>query len=142
MSNNIFLFILLVSSSVKAGFGDIGGDSPKSFALLRYWNKVVSNRLPKPSCLTSKASGLTPDQASKYAKLTATNSLTMCLPEFCSVAHLFCFPDTEQNISEGDTHQGRGFRNYDDSKQDPRFYNYGHPKQGAAFHSYDDSKQG
>ncbi|MED6223648.1 fungal class II heme-containing peroxidase [Stylosanthes scabra] len=120
--SNLFLFILILSSSltvVFSGGGDKNPFTPKAYAL-RYWDKAIQNTLPKPSFLVSKASPLTAIQAAKYAKLAATNSLTERLPEFCSAAHLLCFPDIAPNLSKRDKSQS--FTGYDDGQN---FTSYG-----------------
>ncbi|MED6143670.1 fungal class II heme-containing peroxidase [Stylosanthes scabra] len=120
--SNLFLFILLLSSSLNvvfSGGGDKNPFTPKAY-VLRYWDKAIQNTLPKPSFLVSKASPLTAVEAAKYAKLAATNSLTARLPEFCSAAHLLCFPDIAPNLSKRDKSQS--FTGYDDGQN---FTSYG-----------------
>ncbi|WJX87852.1 hypothetical protein P8452_69999 [Trifolium repens] len=66
--------------------------TPKAF-VIRYWDRVIKNNLPKPSFILSKASPLSAADATAFAKHAAANTLSTKLPEFCSAAHLFCFPD-------------------------------------------------
>ncbi|WJX93633.1 hypothetical protein P8452_75136 [Trifolium repens] len=66
--------------------------TPKAF-VIRYWDRVIKNNLPKPSFILSKASPLSAADAAAFAKHAAANTLSTKLPEFCSAAHLFCFPD-------------------------------------------------
>jgi hypothetical protein len=66
--------------------------TPKAF-VIRYWDRVIKNNLPKPSFILSKASPLSAADAAAFAKHAADNTLSEKLPEFCSAAHLFCFPD-------------------------------------------------
>jgi len=65
---------------------------PKAF-VIRYWDRVITNNLPKPSFILSKASPLSATEAAAFEKHAAANTLSTKLPEFCSAAHLFCFPD-------------------------------------------------
>ncbi|QHO03159.1 uncharacterized protein DS421_13g430000 [Arachis hypogaea] len=137
MMSPLFLLILLFSS-LTVGFSGSGGDqnpfTPKAYAM-RYWDKAIQNTLPKPSFLTSKASPLTAIQAAKYAKLAATNALTTRLPEFCSAAHLLCFPDITPNLSKRDKSQS--FSGYEDGQN---FTSYGIGGAGSVnnFKNYSD----
>ena len=66
--------------------------TPKAY-VIRYWDRVIKSNLPKPSFILSKASPLSATEAATFAKHAAANTLSTKLPEFCSAAHLFCFPE-------------------------------------------------
>ncbi|KAK8686765.1 hypothetical protein V6N13_125783 [Hibiscus sabdariffa] len=59
-------------------------------SLIRYWNNHISNTLPKPPFLVSKASPLNSVDLAKLTKLADHNSLSSHIGEFCSLADLFC----------------------------------------------------
>ncbi|KAK2391462.1 proteinric peroxidase [Trifolium repens] len=92
---NHTLFILLCILNVGLAINHEKSQNPftpKAFAI-RYWDRVIKNNLPKPSFILSKASPLSAADAAAFAKHAAANTLSTKLPEFCSAAHLFCFPD-------------------------------------------------
>ncbi|KAF8399213.1 hypothetical protein HHK36_015078 [Tetracentron sinense] len=62
--------------------------------LIRYWNRHISNSLPKPSFLLSKASPLSAIDSATLTKLADQNALSSHLQAFCSSANLFCFADS------------------------------------------------
>ncbi|XVF09268.1 hypothetical protein REPUB_Repub07fG0078000 [Reevesia pubescens] len=59
-------------------------------SLIRYWNKHISNNLPKPQFLISKASPLNSIDLAKLTKLANQNSLSSHIESFCYLANLFC----------------------------------------------------
>ncbi|KAL8154227.1 hypothetical protein V2J09_011987 [Rumex salicifolius] len=59
-------------------------------ALIRYWNKHITNNLPKPEFLFSKASPLTTIESAFLSKLASENDLSSHVSTFCSSANLFC----------------------------------------------------
>ncbi|CAL0312973.1 unnamed protein product [Lupinus luteus] len=105
--------------------GDKNPFTPKA-SVIRYWDTHVSNNLPKPSFLLSKASPLSAIDTATFAKLAATNTLSTRLPEFCSAANLLCFPEVLPSL-EKHTHDVK-FSGYDD---DHNFTNYGTDQAGG-----------
>ncbi|KAJ1423042.1 BURP domain [Sesbania bispinosa] len=123
--STLFLFLLIllstltVGSSVDAGQQNQNPFTPKAF-VIRYWDRQIQNNLPKPSFLLSKASPLSATDAAAFTKLAATNTLSTRLPEFCSAAHLLCFPEVRPSL---DKHSQDGsFQVYNDGQN---FTNYG-----------------
>ncbi|XP_057420013.1 polygalacturonase 1 beta-like protein 3 [Lotus japonicus] len=125
--SSLFLLILLLSTFC-VGFAVEDGEAeaqkqnpftPKAF-VIRYWDRAISNKLPKSSFLLSKASPLTASDAATYATLAAANTLSTRLPEFCSAAHLLCFPEVSPSL---DNHpKDSAFSVYNDGQN---FTNYG-----------------
>ncbi|KAJ6339831.1 hypothetical protein OIU77_007720 [Salix suchowensis] len=129
---NVFFFTLLLSfSSCKASLDDTSSlhkrnlsishhnpFSPKA-SLIRYWNKHISNSLPKPQFLFSKSSPLSAIDSAIFTKLAAENSLSLHLDSFCSLANLVCSFDPKQ--SSGNHGQHSNFALFSDK----RFSNYG-----------------
>jgi len=115
--------------------GDKNPFTPKEF-VNRYWDKEISNGLPKPSVLFSKASPLSTVEAATFAKLASGNMLSTRLPEFCSAANILCFPELAESLkkSEGDAN----FKAYSDKN----FTNYGtSPLDGHdSFKNYSDGE--
>ncbi|CAH8363862.1 unnamed protein product [Eruca vesicaria subsp. sativa] len=112
--------------------------TPKA-SLVRYWNKEI--RSDKPSSLRSeflisKASPLNAVDSATFAKLAAQNSLPTRLPDFCSAANLFCFPDLSPSLEQHNSDVK--FSVYDQKN----FTNYGNAAAGGtdSFKTY--SKDG
>lgn len=104
-------------------------------SLIRYWNNHISNHLPKPSFLLSKASPLSALDAAFYAKLTAGKALSAHLSSFCSAANLFCaFDQSEQ--TDARAHSDANFTSYTNKG----FANYGSGRLGGSdvFKGYSD----
>ncbi|KAL2344323.1 hypothetical protein Fmac_005608 [Flemingia macrophylla] len=99
--------------------GDKNPFAPKAF-VARYWDKHVINNLTKPSFLLSKASPMSAADAAWFAKLAAANTLSTRLPEFCSAAHLLCFPEVRPSLEKHS--EDVDFQTYDDGQN---FTNYG-----------------
>ncbi|XP_061372333.1 polygalacturonase 1 beta-like protein 3 [Gastrolobium bilobum] len=125
--STLFLFILFTSLSVAfaSEAGDKNPFTPKAFAI-RYWDKQVLNKLPKPSFLLSKASPLSAVDSATFAKLAANNTLSTRLPEFCSAAHLLCFPDVRSSLQKHT--KDANFAVYNDAQN---FTNYGTRRPGG-----------
>ena len=91
-------------------------------SLIRYWNKQISNKLPKPSFLLSKASPLNAVDSAVLTKLATQNALSSHLSSFCSSANLFCVfdsaPTLEKQVKDANFafYSNRGFANYGDSR--------------------------
>jgi len=108
---------------LQVGFGgrhiqDKNPFTPKA-SVARYWDKHVRNTLPKPSFLLSKASPMTAADTAAFTKLAATNTLSTRLPDFCSAAHLLCFPELRPSKEK---HTGvENFQTYNDGQN---FTNY------------------
>ncbi|CAL5349890.1 unnamed protein product [Camellia sinensis] len=110
-----FLYLLSLTSNVSvagAGAGFSSGKSPsagvivnpftaKAF-LIRYWNKQISNTLPKPWFLLNKASPLTAVESATFSKLAHQNALSTRLLSFCSSANLLCYPDSSASLKDHD----------------------------------------
>nr|DAD30959.1 TPA_asm: hypothetical protein HUJ06_009810 [Nelumbo nucifera] len=127
-----FIVLSLFLSSFNVCFAEIGqsfakyspGENPftaKAF-VIRYWNKQISNNLPKPSFLLSKASPLSTVDSVVLTKLADQNALSSRLPSFCSSANLFCFSDLTPSLDKHDkdsnfaSYSNRNFTNYGTSQ--------------------------
>ncbi|KAK6922178.1 BURP domain [Dillenia turbinata] len=126
---SLLLLYFLCSSNVVDGASEKQDFSenpftPKAF-LIRYWNKQITNNLPKSQFILSKASPLTAQDSANFNKLAHQNSLSSHLDSFCSLAHLFCFPDLSPSLEKHD--QDVNFANYDNQN----FTNYGGGKPGG-----------
>ena len=97
----------------------------KAFAI-RYWDRVIKNKLPKPTFILSKASPLSPTETALFAKHAAANTLSTKLPEFCSAAHLLCFPEVTASLAKHS--QDGKFSVYNDGQN---FTNYGTERPGG-----------
>ncbi|KAM7484241.1 hypothetical protein LguiA_000250 [Lonicera macranthoides] len=102
------------------GTGSVAGENPftpKAY-VIRYWNKRISNNLPKPAFLLDKSSPLSGIEYATFAKLAADNALSAHLPSFCSSANLMCFPDLSASDENHDdsvnfaSYQNKNFTNY------------------------------
>ncbi|XP_022159130.1 polygalacturonase 1 beta-like protein 3 [Momordica charantia] len=135
----LYLFIFFFSAINVSGAGEAPTEdnpfTPKAF-LIRYWNKEVSNDLPKPTFLFSKVSPLTAVQSAAFAKLAAQNALSSRLPEFCSAANLLCFPDLSPSLAKHD--KDSSFAVY----ANKNFTNYGSQSPGGidSFKNYSQSE--
>lgn len=114
-----------VSLATNEGAGTQNPFTPKAF-IIRYWDRAIPNKLPKPSFLISKASPLSATDAAKFAGLAATNTLSTRLPEFCSAAHLLCFPEVNPSLEKHT--KDANFVVYDDGQN---FTNYGTSRPGG-----------
>ncbi|XP_073129925.1 polygalacturonase 1 beta-like protein 2 [Henckelia pumila] len=91
--------------------------TPEAY-VIRYWQKQVSNGLPKPSFLLGKASPLTAADYAAFSKLADQNSLSTQLPDFCKKANLLCFPDVGASLEKHShdvnfaTYLNENFTNY------------------------------
>lgn len=115
-------------------FGEKNPFTPKAF-LIRYWDRAIHNNLPKPSFLLSKASPLTAVDTVAFAKLAAGSALSTRLREFCSSAHLLCFPNLQPSFE--DHTKDSNFAVY----RNKNFTDYGAGRLGGAdsFRNYSDS---
>ncbi|KAK6116508.1 hypothetical protein DH2020_049746 [Rehmannia glutinosa] len=119
----------------------VAGDGENPFTrrgyLIRYWNKQISNDLPKPSFLLDKASPLTAAQFAVFSKLADDlNTLSDHLPDFCNQANLLCFPDLSPSLEKHvDIVNFISYRN-------KNFTNYGSDRIGGAdsFENYSDGE--
>ncbi|KAF6157366.1 hypothetical protein GIB67_004304 [Kingdonia uniflora] len=131
-----FLYISLSLSFFDVGLSSAENPFTAKAFLIRYWDNKISNKLPKPAFLISKASPLTALDLAKLTKLADSNSLSSNLPSFCSSANLFCFSDISQKhdkdvdfkkySNENFTNYGTmghfgvdSFANYSDNKNMP-----------------------
>ncbi|KAI4354649.1 hypothetical protein L6164_003496 [Bauhinia variegata] len=139
-SNMSPLLLLILFSSLNvglaSGIGNSGADeknpfNPRAF-LMRYWDKKIHNKLPKPAFLLSKASPLSAVDSAAFAKLAATNTLSTRLTEFCSSAHLLCIPELGASLEKHTkdvnfaVYQEKNFTNYGTKQfaSDNSFKNY------------------
>ncbi|CAL5197053.1 unnamed protein product [Lathyrus oleraceus] len=104
--NHIIHTLLILFSIITVGFAlnhekekHQNPFTPKAF-VIRYWDRVIKNNLPKPSFILSKTSPLSATEAAAFAKHAAANTLSTKLPEFCTAAHLFCFPDINPSLKK------------------------------------------
>ncbi|KAK7320517.1 hypothetical protein VNO77_30063 [Canavalia gladiata] len=134
------LLLLLVSSLSVSNVGSTAEKNenpftPKAF-LIRYWDNKITNKLPKPQFLLSKASPLSAVETATFAKLAADNTLLTQLSRFCSSAHLLC-SETSPLLAK---HKG-------DSKfavyNNKNFTNYGTSRLGGldSFKNYSDNQR-
>ncbi|XP_006476763.3 polygalacturonase 1 beta-like protein 3 [Citrus sinensis] len=91
-------------------------------SLIRYWNNHISNNLPKPEFILSKASPLNAIHLAKLTILAAQNTLSSHLPAFCSLANLICTLEFDDQSSSSirdasfAVYSNKNFANYGDSK--------------------------
>ncbi|XP_043726359.1 polygalacturonase 1 beta-like protein 3 [Telopea speciosissima] len=141
----LFFFIFFLSSfnvcfagTEQSSTSSSVGQNPftAKASLIRYWNKHITNNLPKPSFLLSKASPLNAIDSSFLTKLaTENNALSSRLQSFCSSANLFCFPDLAASLEKHDS--SVNFALY----MDKNFTNYGNSLLGGSdsFKNYSDN---
>ncbi|KAL3512874.1 hypothetical protein ACH5RR_025591 [Cinchona calisaya] len=117
-----FLFLSALSRSVS-----LAKESPLTAraSLIRYWNEHISNNLPKPSFLLSKASPLSIVHSAYFTKLASQKALSSHLSSFCSSANLFCLFDEKETITSSKKDANFGFYT---NKQ---FDNYGGSRLGG-----------
>ncbi|KAL1223007.1 Polygalacturonase 1 beta-like protein 1 [Cardamine amara subsp. amara] len=116
-------FLSCLFHVVIAGYSPF---TPKA-SLVRYWNKEIHLHQSSGSTfLLSKASPLNAVASATFAKLASENSLPNRLPDFCSAANLFCFPDLGPTL-EKHTNDVK-FSVYDQRN----FTNYGTIRPGGA----------
>ncbi|KDP31113.1 hypothetical protein JCGZ_11489 [Jatropha curcas] len=130
----LFFFVVFLSISVlKVSFADsrkqdsptpLNPFSPKA-SLIRYWNKHISNSLPNPPFLFSKASPLTAIDSAFFSKLATHNSLSSHFDSFCSSANLFCSFDSKAELANHN--KDANFALYSNK----RFSNYGGSRSGG-----------
>uniref|UniRef100_A0A2N9GGG9 BURP domain-containing protein n=1 Tax=Fagus sylvatica TaxID=28930 RepID=A0A2N9GGG9_FAGSY len=111
--------------------------TPKA-SLIRYWNNHISNNLPKPLFLFSKASPLNAQNSAILTNLATQNSLSSHFHSFCSLANLYC-PFNEENHSltqVSDTNKDSNFAVYSNK----HFASYGSSKHTGldSFKNYSD----
>ncbi|XP_004509821.1 polygalacturonase 1 beta-like protein 1 [Cicer arietinum] len=127
---NLFLFYILLSTLTVLAVENVEKKNqnpftPKAF-VIRYWDRVIKNNLPKPSFIISKASPLSASDAAAFTKHAAANTLSTKLPEFCSAAHLLCFPDVNPSLAKHT--KDAKFAVYNDAQN---FTNYGTNRPGG-----------
>ncbi|KAI6686550.1 hypothetical protein NL676_032463 [Syzygium grande] len=106
---SLFLLLLLLLSSLHVvttvaraapKFDSLAGEanaiSPKAY-LIHYWDKQITNNLPKPPVLFSKASPLTVASAAIFTQLVANGAISDHLLSFCEEAKLLCFLNSSFN---------------------------------------------
>ncbi|XP_060204832.1 polygalacturonase 1 beta-like protein 3 [Lycium barbarum] len=104
-------------------------------SLVRYWNKQISNKLPKPDFLFSKASPLSTIDAAFFTNLATQKSLSGHISTFCSSAKLFCFFESKPYLNSSPSKDAK-FAVYNNKK----FTNYGSSRLGGedGFKNYSD----
>ncbi|KAL9239597.1 hypothetical protein vseg_013906 [Gypsophila vaccaria] len=96
-------------------------------SLIRYWNTRISNDIPKPSFLLSKASPLSALDTAIFTKLASKQALKTRLSSFCANANLFCqfdarlqehlgAPTPHHSDSNFASYNSKGFSTYGGSK--------------------------
>ncbi|CAO2819092.1 unnamed protein product [Amaranthus hypochondriacus] len=103
------LILLLFSLFLHVSIAEESKENPFTAraSLIRYWNTHISNNLPKPKFLLSKASPLNAVETAVFAKLASANTLHTRLSSFCSAANLFCdFESSLQGQGQGHQHHG------------------------------------
>ncbi|GAB2214248.1 hypothetical protein Droror1_Dr00018589 [Drosera rotundifolia] len=128
-SRLIAILLLLVSSdatlttATERGTPGENPFTPKAY-LIRYWNSKIY-KVPHSDFLLSKASPLTAADASVFASLAATNTLSAHLSSFCKSANLLCLPDPASSLEKHD--KDVDFTTYDYNTVE-NFTNYGTDK--------------
>ncbi|KAJ4712318.1 putative Polygalacturonase-1 non-catalytic subunit beta [Melia azedarach] len=126
----IFLFLSISSFNVscevtgKKTQNVTSGHNPftAKASLIRYWNKHISNNLPKPPFLLNKASPLNTVHLAKLTKLASQSSLSSHLDAFCSLANLICSFDSKLDSGKHSrdanfaVYSSKNFANYGDSR--------------------------
>ncbi|KAL1209505.1 Polygalacturonase 1 beta-like protein 3 [Cardamine amara subsp. amara] len=122
---SFFWFFLF--NDVVVGGRLIGGDSSveekntftSKASLVRYWNKEINGGSLVSEFLISKASPL---NAIESATFTIENSL----PDFCSAANLFCFPDLSSKFHStlDDEKPGISFKGFHSHSLGDNFIGY------------------
>ncbi|XP_049367286.1 polygalacturonase 1 beta-like protein 3 [Solanum verrucosum] len=104
-------------------------------SLVRYWNKQISNKLPKPDFLFSKASPLSAADAAFFTNLATQKSLSGHISTFCSSAKLFCFSESNPYLDNTPS-KDADFAVYNNKK----FATYGSGRLGGGdgFKNYSD----
>ena len=69
-------------------------------SLIRYWNNHISNNLPKPLFLFSKASPLNAQNSAIFTNLATQNSLSSHFHSFCSLANLYCSFEDDHPLTQ------------------------------------------
>lgn len=88
----------VVIAATDGGGGGENPFTPKGYAI-RYWDRKISNDLPKPSFFLDKASPLTAAAAAAFSKLADDlNSLSTRFADFCIKANLFCFAHSSPSL--------------------------------------------
>ncbi|XP_040988593.1 polygalacturonase 1 beta-like protein 3 [Juglans microcarpa x Juglans regia] len=105
-------------------------------SLIRYWSKRISNNLPKPLFLLSKASPLNAINFAILTKLANQNSLSAHLDSFCSLANLYCSFDSSSTVLDNKHDKDANFAVYSNKG----FANYGSSRRGGvdSFKNYSD----
>ncbi|KAK4488834.1 hypothetical protein RD792_004624 [Penstemon davidsonii] len=105
----------------------VGGENPFTPRgyLIRYWNKQISNDLPKPDFLLDKASPLTAPQFATFSKLDKVLLSPTQFLDFCTKSNLMCFPDLTPTLQKHN--ENVDFANY----LDKNFTNYGTDRLGG-----------
>ncbi|KAK7386884.1 hypothetical protein VNO78_27232 [Psophocarpus tetragonolobus] len=128
LNSNIWLLLWRRVLQVAYGGRDLADKNPFTpmAYVARYWDSHVTNNLPKPSFLLSKASPMSAADTASFAKLAAENTLSTRLPEFCSAANLLCFPDVRSSLEKHA--EDVDFKTYNDGQN---FTNYGTSRPGG-----------
>ncbi|KAK3225104.1 hypothetical protein Dsin_004966 [Dipteronia sinensis] len=93
-------------------------------SLIRYWNQHISNDVPKPPFLLSKASPLNAVNLAKLTNLATQKSLSSNHEAFCSLANLICSFESSkpETVTKHDrnanfaVYSSKSFVNYEDSQ--------------------------
>lgn len=119
----LFLFFLHLSSATISVTQAKSSTNPftAKAALIRYWNRKVSNNLPHPYFIVSKLTPLSAVDASTFSTLATgdPSKLSTHLFSFCSSAALLCSTDLTPSLSShpGDSdftkYESSNFTNYD-----------------------------
>ncbi|KAI0524658.1 hypothetical protein KFK09_004036 [Dendrobium nobile] len=134
-----FFFFLLPLSATTIAVTEVKSSAnpfTEKAALIRYWNRKVSNNLPHPSFIVSKLTPLSAVDASIFSTIAAVDpsNLSTHLVSFCASAALLCSSDLTPSLS---THPAdSGFTKYENRN----FANYGNEAAGglSSFKNYSD----
>ncbi|PQP99986.1 polygalacturonase 1 beta-like protein 3 isoform X1 [Prunus yedoensis var. nudiflora] len=140
---NIFLLFLLSSLlpfKVTSAQTKTNPFTPKA-SLNRYWDNHISNNLPKPNFLFSKASPLDRVNSAILTQLAAHNSLSAHFASFCSLANLYCSFDPPSAQTHQQDLVSRHFKDANFAAySNKNFANYGSSQLdgGDSFKNYSD----
>ncbi|KAL3751728.1 hypothetical protein ACJRO7_012545 [Eucalyptus globulus] len=92
--------VLATVARATPGANSLAGKAPSIFPkeyLVHYWNEQITNNLPKPPILFSKASPLTAASATIFAEFVAKGAISDHLLSFCEEAQLLCFMNSSSD---------------------------------------------
>ncbi|XP_020599391.1 BURP domain-containing protein 12-like [Phalaenopsis equestris] len=133
----LFLLHLLITTVPATQTKSSTNPFTEKAALIRYWNRKISNNLPHPFFFVSKLTPLSAVDAATFSNIASIDpsNLSTHLSSFCSSAALLCSPDLTPSLSSHPS-------NSDFTKYQSRiFTNYGNEAAGglSSFKNYSDN---